>query len=196
MRNRCSVPSSPVSMNGPPIATLSKGAFRSPINSSFSASLLPLATESRQRPPISSAGPAAPASPAIAGRADLGLRRFERRFVRQVGVSPKLFARFEAALDRMAHSPQGSWTEVAHRSGHYDQMHMVHDFSRFTGETPTRTLQHFEAAFERQMTPGGRLRHGLRNPACLRSALPPFGVIHSDFRRRQIPAIHPGRVDR
>jgi AraC-like DNA-binding protein len=75
--------------------------------------------------------------------------------VQQVGVSPNLFARiarFEAALDRMARSPQGSWTEVAHRFGYYDQMHMVHDFSRFTGETPTRTLQHFEAAFEQQMT--------------------------------------------
>jgi AraC-like DNA-binding protein len=93
--------------------------------------------------------------PAMAGRAGLGLRQFERRFVQQVGVSPKLFARiarFEAALDRMARSPQGSWTEVAHRFGYYDQMHMVHDFSRFTDETPTRTLQHFEAAFERQMT--------------------------------------------
>jgi AraC-like DNA-binding protein len=92
---------------------------------------------------------------AMARRADLGLRQFERRFVQQVGVSPKLFARiarFEAALDRMARSPQGSWTEVAHRFGYYDQMHMVHDFSRFTSETPTRTLQHFEAAFERQMT--------------------------------------------
>jgi AraC-like DNA-binding protein len=93
--------------------------------------------------------------PAVAGRAGLGLRQFERRFVQQVGVSPKLFARiarFEAALDRMARSPQGSWTEVAHRFGYYDQMHMVHDFSRFTAETPTRTLQHFEAAFEQQMT--------------------------------------------
>jgi AraC-like DNA-binding protein len=93
--------------------------------------------------------------PAMAGRAGLGLRQFERRFVQQVGVSPKLFARiarFEAALDRMARSPQGSWTEVAHRFGYYDQMHMVHDFSRFTGETPTRTLQRFKAVFEQQMT--------------------------------------------
>jgi AraC-like DNA-binding protein len=91
----------------------------------------------------------------MAERAGLGLRQFERRFVQQVGVSPKLFARiarFEAALDRMARSSQGSWTEVAHRFGYYDQMHMVHDFSRFTGETPTRTLQHFEATFEQQMT--------------------------------------------
>jgi AraC-like DNA-binding protein len=93
--------------------------------------------------------------PAMAGRAGLSLRQFERRFVQQVGISPKRFARiarFEAALDRMARSPQGSWTEIAHRFGYYDQMHMVHDFSRFTGETPTRTLQHFEAVFERQMT--------------------------------------------
>jgi AraC-like DNA-binding protein len=93
--------------------------------------------------------------PAMAGRAGLGLRQFERRFMQQVGVSPKLFARiarFEAALDRMARSPRGSWTEVAHRFGYCDQMHMVHDFSRFTGETPTRTLQHFEATFEQQMT--------------------------------------------
>jgi AraC-like DNA-binding protein len=93
--------------------------------------------------------------PAMAGRTGLSLRQFERRFVQQVAISPKLFARiarFEAALDRMARLPRGSWTEVAHRFGYYDQMHMVHDFSRLTGETPTRTFHNFEAAFERQMT--------------------------------------------
>jgi AraC-like DNA-binding protein len=103
--------------------------------------------------------------PAVAERAGLGLRQFERRFVQQVGVSPKLFARvarFEAALDRMARSPHGSWTEVAHRFGYYDQMHMVHDFARFTGEPPTRTLQHFENTFERQMT---AIRSGHSRPS-------------------------------
>jgi AraC-like DNA-binding protein len=93
--------------------------------------------------------------PAMAERAGLGLRQFERRFVQQVGVSPKLFARiarFEAAIDRMARSPQGSWTDVAHRFGYLDQMHMVHEFTGFTGETPTRALHHFEAVFERQIT--------------------------------------------
>jgi AraC-like DNA-binding protein len=86
----------------------------------------------------------------MAGRAGMGLRQFERRFMQRVGVSPKLFARiarFEAVLDRMARAAQDLWTEVAHRFGYYDQMHMVHDFSRFTGETPTRTLQDFKAAF-------------------------------------------------
>jgi AraC-like DNA-binding protein len=103
--------------------------------------------------------------PAMAGRAGLGLRQFKRRFMQQVGVSPKLFARlarFEAALDQMARSPQESWTEVAHRFGYYDQMHMVHDFSRFTGETPTRTLQHFETTFEQQI-PAIRSGHAPRS---------------------------------
>ena len=87
--------------------------------------------------------------PDMAGRAGMGLRQFERRFVQRVGVGPKLFARiarFEAALDRMARSPEGSWTKVAHRFGYYDQMHMLHDFSRFTGKTSTRALQDLKTA--------------------------------------------------
>jgi hypothetical protein len=74
----------------------------------------------RQRPPRFSAGPAARASPPWPDAPALGLRQFERRFVQQAGVSPKLFARiarFEAALDGMARSPQGSWTEIAHLFG-------------------------------------------------------------------------------
>jgi AraC-like DNA-binding protein len=46
--------------------------------------------------------------PALADRAGLSLRQFERRFVEQVGLSPKLLARiarFEATLDLMARSP-------------------------------------------------------------------------------------------
>ncbi len=96
--------------------------------------------------------------PDMAGLAGMGLRQFERRFVQRVGVSPKLFARivrFEAVLDRMARSPQGSWTEIAHRFGYYDQMHMVHDFSRFTGKTPTGTLQDFKAVFGTAIQSGG-----------------------------------------
>jgi AraC-like DNA-binding protein len=88
--------------------------------------------------------------PAMADCAGLSLRQFERRFVQQVGVSPKLFARiarFEAALDRMGRSTGLSWTSVAHRFGYYDQMHMVHEFAEFTGETPTGALRNLEAVF-------------------------------------------------
>jgi len=92
--------------------------------------------------------------PGLADRAGLSLRQFERRFTRQVGMSPKLFARiarFEATLDRMARLRGISWTEVAHHFGYYDHMHMVHEFAELTGETPTNTLRSLESIFQQQM---------------------------------------------
>ncbi len=90
----------------------------------------------------------------LADRAGLGVRQFERRFVQQVGMRPKLFsriARFEAALEDKARSGSKSWTEVAHGFGYYDQMHMVHDFAEFSGGTPTTTLTQLEAVFVEQI---------------------------------------------
>ncbi len=90
------------------------------------------------------------AIPALAHEAGLGLRQFERRFAKQVGVRPKLFtriARFEAALERKARFVNASWTNVAHEFGYYDQMHMIHDFAEFTGGTPNETLAHLETLF-------------------------------------------------
>lgn len=81
--------------------------------------------------------------PALADRAGLSLRQFERRFTQQVGMAPKMFARIarlEAVIDRMARSSTESWTTVAHRFGYFDQMHMVHDFVEFTGEPPRKAL--------------------------------------------------------
>ncbi len=75
----------------------------------------------------------------LARRAGLGMRQFERRFDREIGVSPKLYARiirFEAALQRRAVSPTTRWTDIAHDLGYHDQMHMVHDFTRLSGDSP------------------------------------------------------------
>jgi AraC-like DNA-binding protein len=91
---------------------------------------------------------------ALADRAGLSSRQFERRFIQQVGVRPKLFARiarFEAALDAKARSNTKSWTDVAHEFGYYDQMHMVHDFGEFTDKTPTETLIQLETVFLEQV---------------------------------------------
>jgi AraC-like DNA-binding protein len=85
----------------------------------------------------------------MAGQAALSERQFRRIFAKKIGLGPKLFARiarFEGALDWMGRSPHGSWAEIAQRFGYYDQMHLVHEFAQFTGQTPTRTLQYFEAA--------------------------------------------------
>jgi AraC-like DNA-binding protein len=88
--------------------------------------------------------------PALADRAGLSTRQFERRFMQQVGMRPKLFARiarFEAALETKARAAAKSWTDIAHEFGYYDQMHMVHDFGEFAGKTPTETLIQLETVF-------------------------------------------------
>jgi len=90
------------------------------------------------------------AIPILADEAGLSLRQFERRFIRQVGVRPKLFTRmtrFEGALERKARFVNASWTDVAQEFGYYDQMHMVHDFAEFTGGTPSETLAQLESLF-------------------------------------------------
>jgi AraC-like DNA-binding protein len=90
----------------------------------------------------------------LARNAGLSVRQFERRFLQEVGVRPKLYARiarFEAALDSKARSSTKSWTDVAHEFGYYDQMHMVHDFADFTGETPTNTLSQLEMIFREHL---------------------------------------------
>ena len=80
---------------------------------------------------------------AMAAEVDLSPRQFERRFLAQVGIPPKLYARiirFNAALDNKLHLPSTSWSRVANEHDYYDQMHLVHDCREFTGESPERFL--------------------------------------------------------
>ena len=75
----------------------------------------------------------------LAHQTGLGIRQFERRFAHEIGIAPKLYARivrFEAALQRRAVSPSTRWTDIAHDLGYHDQMHMVHDFTRLSGDSP------------------------------------------------------------
>jgi transcriptional regulator GlxA family with amidase domain len=76
----------------------------------------------------------------LADAAGFGVRQFERRFRHEIGITPKLYARivrFEAALQRKATTPLMRWTDIAHDLGYHDQMHMVHDFNRLSGDSPT-----------------------------------------------------------
>jgi AraC-like DNA-binding protein len=81
--------------------------------------------------------------PKLAGSQSMGLRQFERRFEREIGVSPKAFARvarFQAALDAKLAAPQRTWLDIACTFGYYDQMHMIHDFEKLGRSTPTALL--------------------------------------------------------
>lgn len=79
----------------------------------------------------------------LAHHTGFSMRNFQRVFLERVGVSPKLFSRivrFEAALKSKTASPHASWMTVAQEWGFHDQMHLIHDFRQFSGETPTNIL--------------------------------------------------------
>ncbi|AXC16107.1 Transcriptional regulator, AraC family (plasmid) [Acidisarcina polymorpha] len=80
----------------------------------------------------------------LAHYSSLSLRQYERRFVTEVGFTPKLFARitrFQTAVDIKRMHPQRSWMSVAHQLGYFDQMHMVHDFHSLAGSGPTELFR-------------------------------------------------------
>jgi AraC-like DNA-binding protein len=80
----------------------------------------------------------------LANQSALSLRQYERRFVTEVGFTPKLFARiarFQTAVDVKRVNPQRSWLSVAHQLGYFDQMHMVRDFQILAGSAPTELFR-------------------------------------------------------
>ena len=72
-------------------------------------------------------------------------RTFERKFLEEVGLSPKAYAkirRFGYTCSLMAGDREVDFMEVLHKGGYYDQSHFIKDFKYFTGRTPrtyTRT---------------------------------------------------------
>jgi AraC-like DNA-binding protein len=83
----------------------------------------------------------------MATYAGLSQRQFERRFLAQVGVPPKLYGRiirFNAALDHKLKAPGLAWSRIANDHDFYDQMHLVHDCAAFTGESPSKFLAQLE----------------------------------------------------
>lgn len=80
---------------------------------------------------------------------NLGLteRTFERRFINQIGTTPKKYGRVvrlrNALLQRKTHH---SWADVAHMAGYYDQSHMIHDFHKLYGISPDSLYPQIEAS--------------------------------------------------
>lgn len=75
---------------------------------------------------------------------DLSKRRnLERKFAKQVGISPKQLGRIirlQAALKLMLDNPGESLTQIAYESEYYDQAHFIKDFKDFTGTNPREYL--------------------------------------------------------
>lgn len=76
----------------------------------------------------------------LAGRSGLSDRQFQRRFTRQVGLSPKLYARitrFDAALTEHRVRPGKSWTRIIHEAGYFDQAHFIRECHALVGLPPS-----------------------------------------------------------
>lgn len=71
---------------------------------------------------------------------DLAKRRqLERKFVKQIGISPKQLGkviRLQAALKMLLNQKSGTLTQIAYENEYYDQNHFIKDFKEFTGTTP------------------------------------------------------------
>lgn len=68
--------------------------------------------------------------------AGLSERAWQRRFKRDVGVSPRLLssiARFRRVFDVVQHPPKPGWVGAALAAGYFDQPQMARDFRRFLG---------------------------------------------------------------
>jgi AraC-like DNA-binding protein len=75
---------------------------------------------------------------------DLSKRRnLERKFSKQIGVSPKQLGkiiRFQAALKMMLNSKGEKLIQIAYKNEYYDQAHFIKDFKEFTGTNPKEYL--------------------------------------------------------
>jgi transcriptional regulator GlxA family with amidase domain len=76
-------------------------------------------------------------------RAGYCMRHFERMFLEDVGMTPKMYARIarlQTALDAKLARSSLSWITIAHELGYHDQMHMVRDFHKLAGASPGNVL--------------------------------------------------------
>lgn len=76
---------------------------------------------------------------AIADKQNLNLRTFERRFLKETGLSPKQFAKiiqFNASLEQLSIKDYTKLTDIVYENGFADQSHFIRVFKAFTGKTP------------------------------------------------------------
>jgi len=76
----------------------------------------------------------------LAAAAALSERQFQRRFRAAVGLTPKELARIarvRAAAIQLLDDASPQWPAVAADAGYFDQSHLIRDFARILGRTPT-----------------------------------------------------------
>lgn len=70
-------------------------------------------------------------------------RQLERKFKKQVGLSPKMLSRivrFQKILRLAQTSKNMTLVDAAVSCGYYDQSHFIRDFTKFSGDSPLKYL--------------------------------------------------------
>jgi len=78
----------------------------------------------------------------LAAGAGISARQLERRFLREVGLGPKLLCRilrFQQVFHAVDKKPD-NWATIAANCGYYDQSHLIRDFQQFAGAAPASIL--------------------------------------------------------
>jgi len=117
----------------------------------------------------------------IAAELDVSPRHLQRRFLDEVGVSPKRLerlARFARAWRQAVMGPPVTWADLALANGYADQSHLVREFRAFGARPPAHlfTAEWYETT---HVTRGD----GPRND--VRSVQDPSGQRRHDERRRR-----------
>ena len=75
----------------------------------------------------------------------MSLRNFERRFIDEVGIPPKLYARitrFYNALENKMLHPHKNWTDIVYENGYYDQAHFIKEVKLFSSKSPDELFKY------------------------------------------------------
>jgi AraC-like DNA-binding protein len=80
----------------------------------------------------------------VAASVELSRRRLIEVFTDEVGMTPKRLSRVlrfqhASALARRTHAPD--WAQLALACGYFDQSHLIHDVSEFSGTSPTQMIR-------------------------------------------------------
>ena len=71
-------------------------------------------------------------------------RTLERHFLKEIGVTPKQFAKiiqFSSSLKQITETDYYNLTEIGYHTGFADQSHFIRSFKRYTGKTPKEFQQ-------------------------------------------------------
>lgn len=86
----------------------------------------------------------------LVAKSGLSASQFQRRFAKQVGMTPKLFARtirFDRALIARRSAPRRPWTDIIHDLGYFDQAHFVRECHAFAGLAPSSLVGDWDNVF-------------------------------------------------